>query len=168
MTVGQDTAVTQALFREAMSRFPSGVTLVTTLAADGRPRGFTATAFTAVSVAPPLVLTCLDRTADCHPAFLATRAFAVNILGVQHRALARRFACKGADKFAGASFTDTALGCPALVDAVATVDCETAQRIEAGDHTILLGLVRHVRLGEASPIVYAHRSFREMAPPPDP
>ncbi|MBS4729016.1 flavin reductase family protein [Mycobacterium sp. SM1] len=168
MSIGHDTGATQALFREAMSRFPSGVTLVTTVDADGRPRGFTATAFTAVSMAPPLVLTCLDRTADCHPAFLATRAFAVNILGVQHRALACRFASKGVDKFAGASFTDTALGSPGLVDAVATVDCETAQLIEAGDHTILLGLVRHVRLGEAPPVVYAHRGFREMTERHDP
>lgn len=162
MRISEHTDTLQARFREAMSRFPSGVTVVTTVDADGCPRGFTASAFAAVSVAPPLVLACLDSTADCHRAFLATRAFAVNILGVQHRALALRFASKGADKFTGSPFTDTMLGSPGLADAVAAVDCETAQLIEAGDHTILLGRVRHVRLGEGRPVVYAHRGFHDL------
>jgi flavin reductase ActVB len=105
MCVSNDADTAKQLFREAMSRFPSGVTLVTTVDADGDPRGFTATAFAGVSVEPPLVLTCLDRTADCHSAIFAARAFAVNILGSQHRALALKFATKGADKFAGAPFT---------------------------------------------------------------
>ncbi|GAB4999358.1 hypothetical protein MAHJHV63_08280 [Mycobacterium avium subsp. hominissuis] len=163
MCVSNDADTAKQLFREAMSRFPSGVTLVTTVDADGDPLGFTATAFAGVSVKPPLVLTCLDRTADCHSAFFAARAFAVNILGSQHRALALKFATKGADKFAGAPFTDTALGSPGLIDSVATVDCETEQLVEAGDHIVLFGRVRDIRLGEARPVVYADRTFHDVA-----
>jgi flavin reductase ActVB len=139
------------------------VTLVTSIDADGYPRGFTATAFTGVSVKPPLVLTCLDRTADCHTAFFAARAFAVYILGSQHYALALKSATNGADKFAGAPFADTALGSPGLIDPVAPVDCETGQSVEAGDHIVQFGRVRDIRLGEARPVVYADRTFHDMA-----
>lgn len=164
MCVSNDADTAKQLFREAMSRFPSGVTLVTTVDADGDPRGFTATAFAGVSVEPPLVLTCLEP--HCRlpsDPFFAARAFAVNILGSQHRALALKFATKGADKFAGAPFTDTALGSPGLIDSVATVDCETEQLVETGDHIVLFGRVRDIRLGEARPVVYADRTFHDAA-----
>lgn len=77
--------------------------------------------------------------------------------------MALKFATKGADKFAGAPFADTALGSPGLIDSVATVDCETEQLVETGDHIVLFGRVRDIRLGEARPVVYADRTFHDMA-----
>lgn len=151
--------VDEELFREAMRRFPSGVTIVTTVDAAGRRWGFTASAFAALSVNPPLVLVCLDRSADCHPTFGLTGRFAVNILGLHHTSLAVRFATKGEDKFAAENFVDGVLGAPRLPDAVATVECEVEARYPGGDHTILVGSVQHAHLGSETPVVYARRRF---------
>lgn len=153
-------------FREALSRFPSGVTVVTTRDVDGVPWGFTASAFASLSATPPLVLVCLDRAADCHEAFEArSDRFAVNILAVDHEDLALRFASKGADKFAGGGFDDGLGGVPTLPGAVAVLECRTDDRVTGGDHTILIGLVEQVRLGDGEPMVYANRGFRRLAEP---
>jgi flavin reductase (DIM6/NTAB) family NADH-FMN oxidoreductase RutF len=91
-------------FREAMSAFPSGVTVVTTTDAEGRWWGFTATSFCSVSAEPPLVLVCLAETAECHPVFAAATDWIIHVLAADHGALALRFATRGADKFGESDF----------------------------------------------------------------
>ena len=152
-------ALDPAAFREALSRFPSGVTVVTTLDAEGRPWGFTASAFCAVSLDPPLVLVCVDRLADCHPAFHAAATFAISILKAGHEQLALTFATKGAAKFAAGTFRRGSLGLPLVDDAVAALECRTHERVAAGDHTILVGEVVHAHLGEGDTLVYHARRF---------
>ena len=88
-------AVSGQEFREALRRFPTGVTVVTTLV-DGVARGFTANAFASVSVDPPMVLICVNRDASAHPYISSSSIFCVNILAVEQRELAKRFADKGA------------------------------------------------------------------------
>src|SRR5690606_38117209 len=73
-------AATDAAFRDALSRYASGVVIVTTRDRTGTPHGFTATSFCSVSLDPPLVLVCLARSARCHAAFAQTDAFAVSVL----------------------------------------------------------------------------------------
>ncbi|MGV9254370.1 flavin reductase family protein [Streptomyces sp. NPDC003697] len=148
-------------FREAMTRFPSGITIVTTVDPEGRPHGFTASAFSSVSADPPLVLTCLDKGARCHDVFLETPRFAVAILRADHWDIARRFASKVDDKFDG-RFTTDRYGLSQLPDALAYLACETDQRISAGDHTILLGRVVSVTLGEGEPAVFYSRALRHL------
>src|SRR4051812_11360247 len=92
------------LFREAMAKFASGVTIVTTADSDGAWWGFTASAFSSLSLTPPLILVCLAASAESHPAFAAAAGFIVNVLGSEHEELALRFATKGADKFQGDTF----------------------------------------------------------------
>lgn len=134
-------------FRAAMSRFASGVTIVTAYDGDGEPRGFTASAFCSLSVDPPMVLLCVGRDADSHPVFVAADRFAVSILRPEHRDLALRFAAKGDDKFAGGEFEKGPAGLPVLCDALATVECRVDGRFPGGDHTILTGVVEAVALG---------------------
>lgn len=142
-----------------MSRFPAGVTIVTTVDERGLPWGFTASAFCSLSLEPPMVLVCLDCGADCHPAFLEAPCFAVNILRPEQEPLAIRFATKGADKFAGGEFREGPGGIPVLPGALASVLCAVEDRIPAGDHTILIGRVKEAKVDEGMPAVFFNRRF---------
>jgi len=108
--------IDQQEFRRVLSHFAAGVTVVTTCAADGAPYGLTATAFTSVSLEPPLVLVCVDKRAESHPHFHDSKVFAVNFLGEGHEELSRRFATSGGDKFTDCEFRRGVTGAPLLAD----------------------------------------------------
>jgi flavin reductase ActVB len=146
-------SIDQGIFRQAMTRFPSGVTIVTMVDCDNERWGFTASAFTSLSLAPPLVLVCLARSANCYPSFSEADHFAINILGPDHEALARRFATKGIDKFAGVDFKVGEYQLPLLSDAVATLECQRSALVPGGDHVILIGEPLSIRLGSGTPAV---------------
>jgi flavin reductase ActVB len=153
--------VTADRFRDALACFPAGVTVVTTLDAAGRRRGFTASSFCSVSLDPPLVLVCPARSADSFTAFARCRAFTVNVLRAQQADVARTFATRGADKFRTGRWSDTGhAGLPALDDALCTLDCAVYDRHDAGDHVILVGEVRAAVVREGEPLVHFARSFR--------
>ncbi|MGH8929472.1 MAG: flavin reductase family protein [Egibacteraceae bacterium] len=149
-------------FRQAMTRFAAGVTIVTTIDGSRRAWGFTASAFTSLSLDPPLVLVCLNSGAHCHPSFAVADGFAVNVLRPEHEELALRFASKGADKFGSGEFQPSISGFPVLPDALAVIECSTEQRIPGGDHTILIGRVRDCHAGDGAPMVYFNRDFRTL------
>jgi flavin reductase ActVB len=149
-------------FKAAMGGFPTGVTLVTTVATDGRWWGFTATAFCSVSVDPPLVLVCLSRSAECAPAFAEASGWAIQVLRPEHVALARRFATRGVDKFGGGELVRGDRGFPVLVDACAVLECTAFDRYHGGDHTILVGRVEEVRVGKGAPVLFYQRDFRQL------
>ncbi|QIX53555.1 flavin reductase family protein [Rhodococcus sp. DMU1] len=146
-------------FREAMARFPSGVTIVTTVDEEGRQRGFTASSFCSVSMDPQLVLVCLATGAECHDGFERADTWLIHIAGMEHEAIVRRFAIRGADKFAGNDFTPHASGLPHLADAPVVLECRAHARYPGGDHTILVGEVVSVGLGDRAPVVYYDRTF---------
>jgi flavin reductase ActVB len=165
MTAQASIELDTVAFRETMSRFASGVTIVTTVDEAGVSWGFTASAFCSLSMDPPLVLVCLDKRADCHPVFLRAERFAVSILRLHHRELAVRFATKGADKFAGGLFRGFgAPPLPVVLDALGVVLCRTHARYDGGDHTILIGEVEEAVAGEGKPLVYHNRGFRSLLP----
>jgi flavin reductase ActVB len=149
-------------FRDAMASFPSGVTIVTTTDEEGRWTGFTATSFCSLSADPALVLVCLAKNATCHPAFLGTRSWVVQVLPGHHTDLALRFATRGADKFARGEFAAGPDGHPVLPDACAVLECDAYARYDGGDHTILVGRVTATRLGEHAPTVYFRRGFHAL------
>ena len=150
-------------YREAMARFATGVTIVTTVDADGRWWGFTASSFSSLSIDPPLILVCLARNARCHPVFTSAVAFRVNVLSPEHEALAARFGTKGADKFAGHEFRPAADGLPILDDALASLRCLTVDTVVAGDHTILIARVEHAQLSrDGKPAVNADRRYWDL------
>lgn len=164
-------ATSQEDFRAALSLWASGVAVVTTADVSGRHWGFTASAFSSVSLNPPLVLVCLSGEADCHDAFVNGAGFAVNILRSHHRDLALQFATKTADKFQGTSFVAGERGSPVLPDALATIECIREETITAGDHTILIGLVVRAssdpaRSAQGSVMLHVARRFRTVAAEP--
>ena len=150
------------LFKQAMSCFPTGVTLVTTTDGNERDWGFTASAFSSLSLDPPLVLVCLSTEADCCSAFISAEKFAVNILKREHESLAGWFATKGKDKFAGGEFRKGKLGVPILPDALAILECTTGTLVPGGDHTILIGLVEHAKVQDGYAAIYFKSAFHSL------
>jgi flavin reductase (DIM6/NTAB) family NADH-FMN oxidoreductase RutF len=157
-----------ASFRRTMNALAAGVTIVTTCDAARRPCGLTATAVCLVSQAPPLLLACVAREADCHAAFCTADAFAVHVLREDQAALSRRFAQKDHDKFAGLAHATGTLGVPLLPGTLAVVECRVVERRPAGDHTILIGQAEAWELSPdeaAGPLVHYRRSYRKLAKP---
>jgi flavin reductase ActVB len=151
-----------AAFREAMSRFASGVTVVTTRDGNGRPYGLTVSAFCSLSASPPLVLVCIDRAARCHDAFMEAGMFAVSVLRPHHQRLALRFASRETDKFGSGQFETDERGLPQLPGALASLTCRAEKRVPAGDHTILIGRVISAISGEGEPLLFFRRGFRRL------
>jgi flavin reductase (DIM6/NTAB) family NADH-FMN oxidoreductase RutF len=152
-----------AEFRHALSHFASGVTVVTTCDADARPQGLTASAFTSVSLDPPLVLVCVDHKAQSYPALRESPRFAINILATDQQDVSRRFATTGFDKFESVPFRWSSLGLPLLDGALAYLECTTANRHPAGDHTIFVGLVEQVTVTAGQPLLYFRGQYSRLA-----
>jgi flavin reductase (DIM6/NTAB) family NADH-FMN oxidoreductase RutF len=155
-------ALTPTEFRTALRCFAAGVTVVTTRDREGRPSGLTASAFTSVSLDPPLVLVCVDHAATAHPAFRTHGWFAVNVLRREQEALSRRFAESGGDKFRGVPCHEGRSGLPLLDGALATLECQVVEAHEAGDHTIFIGRVEAVAIGGGQPLVYFHGGYHSL------
>ena len=154
--------VTQDEFRAALSRFPSGVTVVTTRDAGGRLHGITVSAFCSVSLEPPLVLVCIEKTTGSHAALNESRLFVVNILSESQAMVSEHFASTDSNKFADLSFADGAGGLPVLENVAVSMECALHQAYEAGDHSIFIGLVENVHVHEADPLVYFHGEYRSL------
>lgn len=151
------------LFRDVLSSFPSGVVVLTAFGEDGGPRGLTVSAFCAVSLQPPLVLVCIDKTSNTLPAVQHTGGFTANILAAGREAVARRMATKLSDKFDGLEWRrpEGALGGPILAaDSAAYAVCVLRDTIEAGDHWVLIGQVTeggHSNVDQ--PMVFSRRIY---------
>lgn len=156
----QETAVDPVDFRNAMSQFASGVTVVTTRDAEGKPWGFTASAFSSLSLDPPLLLVCLERKADSFAAFEVAKHMSVSILATGQDDVAMRFATRGADKFGPTPTTDgEASGSPLIDGALAQVECAIQERLDGGDHIILVGKVLRARTADTQPLLHYNRKF---------
>lgn len=156
--------VSAAAFKAALSSFASGVTVVTARDADGVPNGFTASAFCAVSLDPPLVSVCVARAARCHTVFATCSEFAVSVLRTGQSGLARHFAGRAEDKFTDMPMRSTATGHVVASDALAVIECSAHSRHVAGDHTILVGRVRGTALGTGAPLVFHDHAFHTITP----
>jgi 3-hydroxy-9,10-secoandrosta-1,3,5(10)-triene-9,17-dione monooxygenase reductase component len=146
--VAQRHGVDSQAYREVLTRYATGVTVVTTLdeTADGpQPWGTTVNSFTGISLNPPLVMVAIGRERSIHPIIERTKRFGVNILGEDSQQISDCFA--GAPSplprsaFCNAAYSLGEAGLPVLDQAVAHLACEVDRIIEAGDHTIYLGLV---------------------------
>lgn len=148
-----------------MSRYPSGVTVVTARDRAGRPVGFTASAVASVSLRPPLILVCADQGSASLPVLLECGRFAVSFLRAEHVELARRFSADlPGERFQELKVTDTPGGLPILEEALAWTGCRVWKRVEAGDHVILIGEVIDHSLGsDGSPLVFFGSEFGTFA-----
>ena len=141
-----------------MRQLASGVTLVTT-ASDGRRAGLTATAVSSVTAEPPQLLVCVNRTAEAHPLITEAGLFAVNILSIEQRELAERFAGRdgaaGEARFDAGRWTRLVTGAPVLEDGLAAFDCRLVATLHVDTHTIFVGQVEAVcSASDRAPMVY--------------
>lgn len=151
-------------FRNAMARFASGVTVVTTVDVAGQRHGFTASAFSSLSLDPPLVLVCLEKKANSYAAFMAADKLGVSVLASGQDAVLWRFASKDVDKFVDMPISaGPATGAPLIDGALVQLECRVYDRLEGGDHTIILGEVLAVVNNEADPLVHYNRKLGGFA-----
>lgn len=151
-------------FRAALGMFATGVTIVTARTAEGQLIGLTANSFNSVSLAPPLVLWSLARAAGSMPVFSAGSHYAINILAADQKALAERFATKGADRWSGVGFDTGGCGAPLLHGAAATFECFNRSRYEEGDHVVFIGEVERCthRHGAMPLLFHGGRYYTEL------
>jgi flavin reductase (DIM6/NTAB) family NADH-FMN oxidoreductase RutF len=146
-----------------MRRFATGVAIVTT-EHEGRIHGFTVNAFASVSVSPPTVLICVNRGATAHPLIAESQRFCVNILALEQRALAERFAGgEPRSRFDGVPYRIGPSGSPILDGTLAHVDCALTEELTASTHTIFLGNVIDAGWREGVPLGYFDRQYRDFA-----
>jgi flavin reductase (DIM6/NTAB) family NADH-FMN oxidoreductase RutF len=141
-------------FRAALGRFASGVTVVTTKDASGTVHGITVSAFCSVSLEPPMVLICIEKTAGSHYAFEESNVFVVNILPEGSAAVSEQFASLQPNKFDGVEFTPGIEGVPVFQSTLATLECRVKFAYHGGDHSIFVGDVERVAVYDGRPLVY--------------
>ncbi|HYC93100.1 MAG TPA: flavin reductase family protein [Thermoanaerobaculia bacterium] len=155
--------IDEALFKLAMSHFASGVTVVTT-EHDGTPYGMTVASFASLSLHPPLVLICIEKSVKTHDALAAAGKFGVSILAHEQAEVSGRFASKKIDdKFAGIDWSRGELGIPLIDHSICALECRLHSALPGGDHTIFVGEVVSARTSEGPPLVYFRSGYRELA-----
>jgi flavin reductase (DIM6/NTAB) family NADH-FMN oxidoreductase RutF len=154
-------------FRAAMGSFAAGVTVITTLDAKGAPHAVTATAFSSVSLSPPLCLVCIAKQTRTHQPLLVKGSFAVNILRAGQEWLSARFASSELDRFASVPWEAGAVtGCPIIEGALAWMECLVVEIHSGGDHDIFLGRPTSVSVHDGTPLVYWRGSYSTLPPAP--
>jgi flavin reductase (DIM6/NTAB) family NADH-FMN oxidoreductase RutF len=150
-------------FRAALSRFISGVTVVTAIGKNNQPVGITVSAFSSLSLEPPLVLACIDKRASLHDHLTEGIYFAVNILAEDQQAISRLFASKDEDRFDGARYRWGVSGAPLLDGALASLECRVVHAYPGGDHTIIVGEVESTCIAERKPLAYYRGGYAHLA-----
>jgi len=153
--------IDDAQFKLAMSHFASGVTVVTT-EHEGKKYGMTVASFASLSLHPPLVLVCVEKSVKTHDAIAAAGKFGVSILAQEQTDISSKFASRSDDKFAGVDVTSGELGVPLIANALTTLECTLRQTLPGGDHTIYVGEVVDARTREGIPLLYFRSGYREM------
>ncbi len=155
--------VEKSEFRQALGHFAAGVTVVTAKFADGHMAGITVTAFSSLSLDPPLVLVCIDVKARIHEHLKVGGAFAVNMLADDQEVVSRRFASREPEAFRETGYSEGANGAPLLHDALAVVECRIVDLLAGGDHTIVVGQVEATRVRDGKPLLYFRGGYVQLA-----
>jgi flavin reductase (DIM6/NTAB) family NADH-FMN oxidoreductase RutF len=152
-----------------MGSFAAGVTVITTLDESGAPQAVTATAFSSVSLTPPLCLVCIAKRTRTYEPLRQNGRFAVNILRAEQEWLSARFASSAADRFASVIWQPGGItGCPIIDGALVSMECHVVEVHSGGDHDIFLGSPVSIRVHQGAPLVYWRGSYSSLPPPPLP
>ncbi len=152
------------MYRDAWSRFATGVTVITTIEPDGAVHGMTASSVTSVSLAPPLVLVVIGEERQSHGLIKSAGRFGISILNSGQTEIARHFATP--PEIRGdidPKHIDTIENIPVIANAIATMFCNVSAAHKAGDHTVFIGEVKAIEVGEGDPLVWFQRQFGVFA-----
>lgn len=153
-------AVDAEAFKRVAASWATGVTIVTSRA-GARQQGMTVSAFSEVSLDPPLFLVCADKTSITNELIAESGTFSVSILQRDQEALSNKFASKRDEhrRFEGLECEDGATGCPRIPGAIAWVDCRVEQAVDAGDHWVYIGRAERADSADGAPLVYFRQSY---------
>jgi len=156
-------SVSADAFKQAMRRLAAGVTIVTTKHGEVRG-GLTATAVCSLSIDPPQLLVCVNRSAAAHELIAEGENLCINLLAHKHQELAGRFAGQagvvGADRFLAGRWVTLKTGAPVLEDALASFDCIVTEKVVSSTHTIFIGRVVDVcSRTNGKPLLYAQGAY---------
>ena len=154
--------VHESAFRSVLGRFATGITVITTVDRRGRDVGMTVSAFSSVSLDPPLVLICIGHDASAYNALSKATYFIANILSEGQEAVARRFAESEGNRFSGIGFERGQNGAVVLLDVLGYLECEIIARHEAGDHDIIVGAVEQAIANEGKPLLYYRGGYAQL------
>ena len=149
-------------FRSVLGRFESGVTIVTTRDAHGVDHGMTVSAFTSLSLDPPLVLFCVDHTASMHQTLLGHPTVGVSILSSNQEAYSRRFADQDNERFDGIAYSRGESGVVLLDEALAHLECRIIAHHEGGDHTVFIAEVDRAQPRQGRPLLYYRGGYAQL------
>ena len=152
-------------FRNALGCFATGVTVVTTRKADGTAVGITANSFSSVSLDPPLVLWCIDKSSDTLADFEAASQFAINVLSAEDMNISNEMARPGRHAMEEhVTGTGETTGLPIVETALATFECDVEHRHDGGDHIIMVGrVVGFTSTTKGDPLLYFRSKYATAA-----
>ncbi|SMF36492.1 NADH-FMN oxidoreductase RutF, flavin reductase (DIM6/NTAB) family [Tistlia consotensis] len=152
-------AIEPQALRAALGNFVTGVTVVTLVDPEGRPRGLTVNSFTSVSLDPPLILVCIANSSSSLPLLETCGGFGVNVLSEDQRGVCDVFAKRSADRFAGLAWTAGATAAPRIDGSLVSLDCSVHARVPAGDHLILIGRIEDYAVLPGRPLVFGQGGY---------
>lgn len=153
------TRVDAPSMRRAMGAFATGVAVITTISQDGKPQGMTINSVTSVSLDPPILLVCLTNDARTSTAVINSGQFAISILGTRQERIARLFAARGENHFAGLPLTFGRHYVPVIPDAVAHLECTVENSVAVGDHIVVFGNVQRTCSRDGLPLLFLRGQF---------
>lgn len=144
-------------------QFITGVTVVTTIDDTGKPRGLAANSYVSISLEPPLVLVCVQKTTSTYSSLFKSTHLGINIMSNEQRDTLGVFASKGDDKFANLQWHEGPNGSPLLDGSAASIEAEIKERFQAKTHTVFIAKVKHSEVAELAPMVYKAGRFFDGA-----
>ncbi len=151
-------------FKNALKLWASGVTVVTAQTESLGLKGMTATSFSSVSMDPPQVLVCINKSADTGDAVLEGKTFAINILKAEQQEISNQFAggASQEERFANVKWHKGETGSPVIDDALASIECTVVDQVLAGTHWVVIGEVQNVECRSGEPLMYYNSAYREL------
>ena len=157
-----------AVQRQVFGALPTGVTAITGLTSDGAPRGFVVGTFQSLSLDPPLVTFCVDKSSSTWPTLRSLGRFTANILSTEQQPVCRALSRKGDEKFKGIEYEESPLGTPRISGSTAWIDCEVLSEVVAGDHYVIVGSIEELVAGEGEALMFRGGEFGEFTLWPTP
>jgi flavin reductase (DIM6/NTAB) family NADH-FMN oxidoreductase RutF len=158
----EPTSIDPAMQRQVFGALPTGVTAITGLTEDGTPRGFVVGTFQSLSLEPPLVTFCVDKSSSTWPTLRSLGRFTANILSSGQLPVCRALSRKGDEKFNGVEYESSPIGTPRIAGATAWVDCEVLAEVVAGDHYMIVGSIEELIPGEGDALLFRGGKFGEF------
>ncbi|QVQ51736.1 flavin reductase family protein [Spiractinospora alimapuensis] len=171
-TVDEDITVTPEDYRSIFGLLPTGVVAITGMTPDDRPLGFVVGTFQSLSLDPPLVTFCVDKSSSTWPWLRSMERFTANVLSTDQLSVCKALSRKGPDKFTGLSYDRSTVDAPRLRGSTAWIDCDVLSEIVAGDHYVIVGSVVAMEAGAGDALMFRGGTFGEFTlwdgPAPEP